>query len=115
MRRVFDRVKESSISTGLGDFTLDGADSGFQAFSDTLNVGDKTYYTISDPATGSWEIGLGTYSAANTLTRTQVYSSTFSNAPVDFAAGAKSVFVTYPARTSVTTPQATAFAIALGG
>tara|TARA_R110000822_G_scaffold263345_2_gene387647 strand:+ start:443 stop:790 length:348 start_codon:yes stop_codon:yes gene_type:complete len=115
MRRVFDRVKEASSTTGLGDFTLDGAESSFQAFGTVLNVGDKTYYTITDSVTGAWEVGLGTYSGANTLTRTQVYSSSNSNSLVNFGAGIKSVFITYTARVSVTTPEATAFAIALGG
>ena len=59
MRRVFDRVKEASSTTGLGDFTLDGAESSFQAFGTVLNVGDKTYYTITTPEATAFAIALG--------------------------------------------------------
>ena len=114
MAKVFDRVKETSTTTGTGDFTLDAPVAGFQAFSAVLSVGDQTFYTIEDD-TGAFEIGLGTYSGANTLTRTEVYSSSNSGALVDFTVGGKNVFITYPALRSVTDQQAVAFAIALGG
>ena len=114
MAKVFDRVKETSATTGTGDFTLAGAEAGFDAFGDRLTVGDQTFYTIEDNL-GEFEIGLGTYSALNTLTRTEVYSSTNSDGLVDFAFGSKRVFITYPAERSVTDQQAVAFAIALGG
>lgn len=114
MAKVFDRVKETSVSTGTGDLTLDGASTGFQAFGDVLSVGDQTFYTITDDA-GNFEIGRGTYSGANTLTRTEVYSSSNSNNAVSFGAGTKVVFVTYPAKRSVTDQQSVAFSIALGG
>lgn len=114
MARVFDRVKETSTTTGTGDITLAGAETGFQSFGDRLSVGDQTFYTIEDNA-GAFEIGLGTYSALNTLNRAEVYSSSNSDTLVDFAAGSKRVFITYPALRSVTDQQAVAFAIALGG
>ncbi len=114
MARVFDRVKETSTSTGTGDITLSGAAAGFQAFSGVLSVGDQTFYTIEDD-TGEYEVGLGTYSAADTLTRTEVYDSSNSNSLVNFIAGSKRVFITYPALRSVTDQQAVAFAVALGG
>lgn len=114
MAKVFDRVKETSTTTGTGDFTLAGAPTGFQTFSNVLSVGEQTFYTIEDDA-GDFEVGLGTYSAANTLTRDNVYSSSNSNALVNFGAGDKRVFITYPATRSVTDQQAVAFAIALGG
>ena len=114
MAKVFDRVKETSSTTGTGDFTLAGAETGFQAFSAVFAVGDETFYTIEDDS-GAFEVGRGTYSAADTLTRSEVYSSSNSGALVDFQAGSKRVFVTYPAVRSVTDQQAVAFAIALGG
>lgn len=113
MPKVFDRVKETSTSTGTGDFTLDGAESGFAAFSDVLAVGEETYYAIVSDST-DWEVGLATYSAANTLTRTTVYASTNSDNKVNFAAGTKNVFITFPAQRTVTDQQAVALAIALG-
>jgi len=114
MSKVFDRVKEESTSTGTGDFTLTGAVSGFVAFSDVFSVGDETFYTIEDDA-GAFEIGRGTYSAADTLTRTEVYKSTNADALVDFTAGDKRVFVTYPAKRAITDLGAVALSIALGG
>tara|TARA_R110001599_G_scaffold234353_2_gene433474 strand:- start:5280 stop:5624 length:345 start_codon:yes stop_codon:yes gene_type:complete len=114
MAKVFDRVKETSETTGTGALTLAGAEVGFDAFSDRLSVGDQTFYTVSDDL-GNYEVGLGTYSAANTLSRGEVYSSTNSDSFVDFGVGSKLVFITYPAKRSVTDQQAVAFAIALGG
>ena len=113
MPKVFDRVKESSTSTGTGDFTLSGAVSGFAAFSDVLAVGEETYYAIVSDST-DYEVGVGTYSATNTLTRDSVYTSTKSNNKVNFAAGSKSVFITFPAARTVTDQQAVALAVALG-
>ena len=113
MPKVFDRIKESSTTTGTGDFTLAGAESSFLAFPDVLAVGEETYYTITSDST-DWEVGLGTYSAANTLRRDTVYSSSNNGAKVNFTAGDKVVFITYPAARTVTDQQAVALAIALG-
>jgi|TARA_R110000803_G_scaffold22778_1_gene56412 hypothetical protein len=112
---VRDRVKESSASTGVGDFTLTGAFTGFQAFSTAMVVGDATYYTITNDSTGEYEVGLGTYSATNTLTRVTVFSSSNSNAAVNFGAGPKVVFITAPAEQYISRNQSVAYSIALGG
>lgn len=113
MPKVFDRVKEASTTTGTGDFTLAGAESSFVGFSDVLAVGEETYYTITADST-EWEVGLGTYSATNTLRRDTVYSSSNNGAKVDFSVGDKVVFITFPAARTVTDQQAVALAIALG-
>jgi hypothetical protein len=112
---VKDRVKESSDSTGTGNITLTGAFSGFQAFSAAMAVGDATYYTIANDSTGEYEVGLGTYSALDTLTRVTVFSSSNSNAAVDFGAGPKVVFMTAPAEQYISRNQSVAYSIALGG
>jgi hypothetical protein len=88
---IADRVQETSTSTGTGDFMLAGAKTGYRAFNSVLAVGDTTYYTIVD-LTGAWEVGLGTYSAANTLTRTMVLASS-TGSEVMFGSGAKDVFI----------------------
>tara|TARA_R110000803_G_scaffold125323_1_gene192975 strand:+ start:560 stop:898 length:339 start_codon:yes stop_codon:yes gene_type:complete len=110
---VFDRVKESSVTTGTGDITLDGPETGFQAFSAVFSVGDTTFYSIVSEG-NDWETGTGTYSGVNTLSRTNVLESSNSGNKVSFAAGEKSVFVTYPASKSVTIDQSIALSIALG-
>ena len=109
---VKDRVKESSTSTGTGDFTLAGTVPGFQTFSAAMAVGDATYYTIANDAADQWEVGVGTYSAANTLTRTTVFSSSNANALVDFAGGPKTVFITAPAEQYVSRSQSVGYAVA---
>jgi hypothetical protein len=113
MTKVFDRVKQTSTSTGTGDFSITSNVAGFQRFSDVFSVGDQTFYAITQGA--NFETGRGTYSAVDTLTRDEVFESTNSNQLVDFSAGTKEVFVSYPAKKSVTVDQATALSIALGG
>lgn len=91
-----DRVRESSISTGTGAFTLAGAVAGYQAFSAVMSVADTCWYAIILPGS-AWETGVGTYSALNTLTRTTVLESSNAGAAVSFAAGSKDVFIVLPA------------------
>lgn len=96
-----DRVKETTTTTGTGTVTLGGAATGFQSFS-VIGNGNTTYYAIVDAATGAWEVGLGTYtSSGTTLSRTIVFESSNSGSLVNFAAGTKEVFVTYPAERAV--------------
>jgi hypothetical protein len=98
---IRDRVKETTTTTGTGTITLAGAVSGFQSFS-AIGNGNATYYVISDPATGDWEVGIGTYTASGTtLSRTTVLSSSNSGSLVSFAAGSKDVFVSYPSSRAV--------------
>ena len=93
---VKDRVKETTTTTGTGTVTLLGAATGFQSFA---AVGDTntTYYTIAAQTGTEWEVGIGTYtSSGTTLARTTVFSSSNSGSLVNFSAGSKDVFVTYP-------------------
>jgi len=90
-----DRVQETTTTTGTGTVTLGGAVAGFQSFS-VIGNGNTTYYTISGGS--EWEVGIGTYtSSGTTLSRDTVLASSNSNALVNFSAGSKNVFVTYPA------------------
>jgi hypothetical protein len=50
--------------------------------------------------TAEFEVGLGTYSSS-TLTRTTVLESSNSGSAVNFTAGTKDIFITYPAEKSV--------------
>lgn len=94
MPRLFDRVKETSTTTGTGDITLAGAVSQFLAFSSRFSVGDEQIdYAIVGQTGTEWERGLGTYSAANTLRRDKVYASSNADALVSFSAGTKDVWV----------------------
>ena len=98
---VKDRVRTTTTTTGTGTVTLGSASGGFQAFS-VIGDGNETYYTIYDSNTGAWEVGIGTYTASGTtLSRTTVLESSNSGSLVNFGAGSKDVFVTYPAERSV--------------
>ena len=96
---VKDRVQETSTTTGTGTFTLAGAVTGFQSFS-AIGDGNTTYYAI---VLGSeWEVGLGTYtSSGTTLARNTILESSNGGTAVNFSAGTKNVFVTYPAEEAV--------------
>ena len=99
-----DRVKETSATTGTTDFALDGAETGFQSFSAGVAANNTTYYAAVGDT--EWEVGLGTLSSDGlTLARTTIYTSSNSGAKVSFSAGAKSVFVTYPASIASTALQ----------
>jgi hypothetical protein len=96
---VKDRVQETSATTGTGTFTLAGAVSGFQSFS-AIGDGNTTYYAIVGGT--QWEVGLGTYtSSGTTLSRDTILESSNGGTAVNFSAGTKNVFVTYPAEEAV--------------
>lgn len=93
------RVAETTTTTGTGAITLAGAvDASHIAFSSVCSVNDTVDYVIyaCDATTfvpsGDWEEGKGTYSGADTLTRTTVKSSSTGSA-IDFAAGTKVVIL----------------------
>jgi len=94
-----DRVRESTTTTGTSNLTLGGASATFDTFASVMSTNDTTYYAIVHTANGTdeWEVGLGTYSGTNTLTRTTVLSSSNSGSAVNFSAGTKFVFMTLPA------------------
>jgi hypothetical protein len=96
-----DRVKETTTTTGTGTVTLLGASTGFQSFAVVGNA-NTTYYAIVGQTGSEWEVGVGTYtSSGTTLARTSILASSNSGSAVNFSAGTKDVFVTYPAGYSV--------------
>ena len=97
---VFDRVQETTTTSGTGSVTLLGAVSGFQSFA-VVGNSNTTYYTITDGA--QWEVGIGTYSTSGpTLARTTVLSNSNGNtSPITLSGGLAQVFLTYPAEKSV--------------
>ena len=94
---INDRVKETSTTTGLGTFTLDGAVTGFETFSSAIGNTSLTYYTIHTQNAAQFEVGIGTV-GAGTLARDTVISSSNGDAAVDFSTSTtKDVFCTMPA------------------
>jgi hypothetical protein len=96
-----DRVRETTTTTSTGPVSLLGAVTGFQTFSTAIGNANTCYYTIAAQSGSEWEVGIGTYtSSGNTLSRDTVFSSSNSGSLVNFSAGTKDVFVTYPAKTA---------------
>lgn len=93
--RFYDRVKETTSSTGTGDLVLAGATPGYRAFSDVMTDGQDTVVVISNRTKPSeWEITQATFGDAGTGTLARgrlVQSSTGSR--VNFSAGRKDVFI----------------------
>lgn len=107
-----DRVQETTTTTGTGTVTLAGAATGYQSFA-AVGDGNSTYYTIAGGS--EWEVGIGTYTASGTtLSRTTVISSSNAGSLVNFAAGTKNVFVTYPSARAVPFNRAIVMSIVFG-
>jgi hypothetical protein len=98
---VKDRVRETTTTTGTGTITLGGAATGFQSFS-VIGDANTTFYTIQLSNTNEWEVGIGTYtSSGTTLSRDTILESSNGGSAVNFSAGSKDVFVTYPAEKAI--------------
>ena len=98
---VKDRVRETTTTTGTGTITLGGAATGFQSFS-VIGNANTTFYTIQLANTNEWEVGVGTYTlSGTTLSRDTILESSNGGTAVNFSAGSKDVFVTYPAEKAI--------------
>jgi hypothetical protein len=96
---VKDRVQETTVTVGTIALVLTGAVSGFQSFS-AIGDGNTTYYAVVGGT--EWEVGIGTYTALGTvLSRDTILASSNGGSAVNFSAGTKNVFVTYPADKSI--------------
>ncbi len=104
---LFDRVKDTTTTTGTGTVTLaNSAPTGFRTFGSVLSNSDTVFYCIA--AGSEWEVGVGTYSTTGpTLARTTVLASSNSGSAVSFSAGTKDVFCTAPATALSERPAAT--------
>jgi len=117
-----DRVKETTTTTGTGTYTLAGALTGFEAFSQ-VGDGNTTYYTCTDGT--DFETGIGTFTlSGTTLARTTILQSSNSDSAVNWSSGTRTIFCTLPAQKMIFndasgspvnfTDNSLAFAIALG-
>lgn len=97
-----DRVKETTTTVGTGTFQLQGAASGFRPFND-IGDGNFTYYAaVTEAAIGEYEVGYGQFnSTTQQITRSTIISSSNNNNIVNFSAGIKEIFCTYPGSRSV--------------
>jgi len=94
-----DRVKVVTATTGTGTYTLGANKTGFSDFG-VIGDGNTTYYTVENGT--DWEVGIGTYTASGTtLSRDAILASSNSNTAVNWGAGNKDVFVSYPTERAV--------------
>jgi len=87
-----NRVYEQSVTNGLGNFTLDGAPTGYRTFSEAFDAGDVIAYAIVHRTKDEWEVGLGYLNGAGELVRETQYGD-----KVSFTDGLKDVYNTAPA------------------
>jgi len=96
---VYDRVQESTATTGTGSITLGGAVTGYQSFA-VVGNGNLVYYTILNG--NAWEVGIGTYSTTGpTLARTTVLSNSNGNTSPISLSGSSFVWCDYPSEKAV--------------
>jgi hypothetical protein len=96
--KLYNRIKETSVSTGINNITLAGSVQGFSRFNEFYSNGDKLFYCITNGV--DYEIGKGTYNS-NTLSRDTVLSSSNANNKINFSSEIKQVYVTYPGEKAV--------------
>lgn len=92
--KVADRIQETSTTTGTGTYSLDGAATGFQAFS-VLGAGATTGYFATDDT--NWEVGIGTVGTGpSTLARTTILASSNGGSAVNWGAGTRRLYCSLP-------------------
>lgn len=96
---LYDRIRETTATSGTGTITLAGAQSTYQSFS-VVGDANLVYYCIVDSQNGGWEVGLGTYSVSGpSLARTTILASSNGGSAVNFGGNVKDVLAVYPAWT----------------
>lgn len=99
MNPIANLVEQTSISTGLGTFSLTTVQ-GRQAFSSAFvgsDVNNLFYYFISNPNAAEWEVGQGYLADSSTLVRAVVLDSSNAGSLVNFSAGTKDINNDLPA------------------
>ena len=92
-------VQETTTTTGTGNLTLSNV-TGKVSFNTAFGNGSPTnvfYYFVSHRTIAEWEVGEGHMSAASTLVRDTILSSSNSNNAVNFSAGTMDVVSDLPA------------------
>ena len=88
-------VKETTLTEGIGAYTLAGAATNFRTFLAAVGSGNQCYYLVNDIG-ANFEHGLGTVGAGGTLSRDTIKESSNANAAVSWGAGTKNVYLTLP-------------------
>ena len=123
--KLYDRVLEFTTSSGDTSFELSNeSPSGFTSFQSGVGQGMGTYYSATHQTEEEWEVGYGIVTSgdplypsrgdAPVLSRVSVLASSNDDQTVNFTAGTKDVFVSYPAKTAVFLDQNNNVAIGSG-
>lgn len=96
--RLYDRIRDTSTTTGTGTFTVSGTPpTKYHTFSDRYLVNDQVPYLIVSRVLAEWEVGQGTYLGGNQIRRdTAIDGSSGTGVKVNFSAGTKDVLVVAP-------------------
>lgn len=90
-----NRVRETSTTTGSGNFVLSGAVAGYKSFISSIGSDKQlTYYIYRQDTSFEWEFGVGYITVSggiNILVRERAVSSSNNNNLVNFTAGTKFV------------------------
>ena len=98
-----DRVYETSNTAGTGALTMLGAVTSYAAFQTAFISGQRVYYQINDGT--NWEVGIGTFTAPETLSRDYVLRSYLASGPtisqnlISWGGGTLQVWCDLPADT----------------
>ena len=99
--KLFDRVKQKTLTSGTGIVSLGSSVDSFLDFSSIYSDNDNLFYTIENLT--DFEVGIGTYSG-NTVSRDTVLKSSNSDNLLNLPGDTNtSIFVTYPASGAVHT------------
>lgn len=93
--KAAERIFETSITTGVGDYTLAGAQTGYQAVS-AIGANNTGPFFITDG--NGWEVVIGTYiTGPDRLQRTAVLASSNGGAAVNWGVGTRQIRSGWPA------------------
>ena len=99
--KLFDRVKQKTLTSGTGIVSLGSSVDSFLDFSSIYSDNDNLFYTIENLT--DFEVGIGTYSG-NTVSRDTVLKSSNSDNLLNLPGDTNTfIFVTYPASGAVHT------------
>lgn len=112
--RYFDRVKETTTTSGTGNVTLAGAATGFAAFSAKYDIGERFKYAMSASGGATWEVGIGYLTSATVMVRETVEASSNAGALVSLPGSAMDVFGTFSGADATAVMSSTALLIGRG-
>lgn len=91
---LYNRVQETSTTTGTGSLTLAGAVTGYHALDGKVPTGTLVSAAIEHETANEFEYGWYTFTSPSTLARTRVLGGSNGASAVNFSAGTKRVLVT---------------------